>query len=131
MSQITAVAPTRAGRASRFRVGPLAALGSLLVIYLAVPLGAFAVRFVSSPQRGFAVPGLFPSLWVSVSCATISLGIATLLGVPLAFELARSKARWAKVVGVIVQVPLALPPLMSGIVLIYVVGPYTFLGRLT
>ena len=32
--------------------------------------------------------------------------------------------------GVVVLLPLALPPLMSGIVLIYLVGPYTFLGRL-
>ena len=29
-----------------------------------------------------------------------------------------------------VLLPLALPPLMSGILLIYLVGPYTFLGRL-
>jgi molybdate transport system permease protein len=33
-------------------------------------------------------------------------------------------------VGVVVQLPLALPPLMSGILLIEVVGPYTWLGRL-
>ena len=32
--------------------------------------------------------------------------------------------------GVAVQLPLALPPLMSGILLIYMVGPYTTLGRL-
>jgi ABC-type sulfate/molybdate transport systems ATPase subunit/ABC-type molybdate transport system permease subunit len=34
-------------------------------------------------------------------------------------------------VGVIVQLPLAVPPLISGILLIYIVGPYTFLGRLS
>jgi molybdate transport system permease protein len=33
-------------------------------------------------------------------------------------------------VGIIVQIPLALPPIMSGVVLIYIVGPYTFLGEL-
>ena len=99
------------------------------MLYLAFPLGAFVVRFASSRQRGFSTPGLFPSLWMSVSCATISLALITALGVPLAFVLARSTSRTAKVVGVLVQVPLALPPLMSGIVLIYVIGPYTFLGR--
>ena len=30
----------------------------------------------------------------------------------------------------LVQLPLALPPVMSGIVLIYLVGPYTILGQL-
>jgi molybdate transport system permease protein len=34
------------------------------------------------------------------------------------------------IVGTIVQIPLALPPLMSGIVLVYLIGPYTFLGQL-
>lgn len=109
---------------------PLTFLGGLIVLYLGVPLVAFAVRFFSTSDRGFHVPGLFPALWVSVSCATISLALITLLGVPLAYLLARSKSRLASVVGLIVQIPLALPPLMSGIVLIYIIGPYTFLGRL-
>jgi molybdate transport system permease protein len=109
---------------------PLALLGGLIVLYLAVPLVAFFVRFLSTSDRGFHVPGLFPALWVSVSCATISLALMTVLGVPLAYLLARSKSRLASIVGLIVQIPLALPPLMSGVVLIYVIGPYTFLGRL-
>ena len=33
-------------------------------------------------------------------------------------------------IGLVVLLPLALPPLMSGILLIYLVGPYTFLGQL-
>jgi molybdate transport system permease protein len=117
---------------SRREVGrsPLTLLGGLIVLYLALPLFAFVVRFITAPQRGFHVPGLFPALWVSVSCATISLALITVLGVPLAYLLARSKSRFAAVVGVIVQIPLALPPLMSGIVLIYIIGPYTFLGKL-
>jgi molybdate transport system permease protein len=109
---------------------PLAFLGGLIVLYLGVPLVAFAVRFLTTSDRGFHVPGLFPALWVSVSCATISLVLITVLGVPLAYLLARSKSRLASIVGLIVQIPLALPPLMSGVVLIYIIGPYTFLGRL-
>ncbi len=109
---------------------PLLWLGGLIVVYLGYPLAAFAVRFVTSPQRGFHVPGLFPALWVSIIGATIALALSTLFGVPLAFLLARSKGRFAAFVGLVVQIPLALPPLMSGIVLVYIVGPYTFLGQL-
>lgn len=109
---------------------PLSWLGGLLVVYLGYPLVAFAVRLITSPQRGFHVPGLFPALWVSVSCATVSLAIVTVLGVPLAYLLARSSGPLAAVAGTIVQIPLALPPLMSGIVLVYLIGPYTFLGQL-
>ncbi|HEY3843190.1 MAG TPA: ATP-binding cassette domain-containing protein [Acidimicrobiales bacterium] len=109
---------------------PLAALGGLIVVYLAVPLVAFVVRLIGTDSRGFHSPGLFPSLFVSLESATIALGVITLFGVPLAYLLARSKGPVASVVGLVVQLPLALPPLMSGILLIYLVGPYTFLGRL-
>ncbi|HEY5266153.1 MAG TPA: ATP-binding cassette domain-containing protein [Acidimicrobiales bacterium] len=109
---------------------PLTWLGALLVLYLGYPLGAFVVRLITSPQRGFHAPGLFPALWVSISCATISLAIVTLLGVPLAYVLSKSSGPVATTIGVIVQIPLALPPLMSGIVLVYLIGPYTFLGQL-
>ena len=109
---------------------PLLWLGGLLVVYLGYPLVAFVVRFITSPQRGFHVPGLFPALWISVSGATISLAIVAVLGVPLAYLLARSSGPIATIVGTIVQIPLALPPLMSGIVLVYLIGPYTFLGQL-
>ena len=115
---------------SRTAVGPLRWLAGLITLYLAAPLVAFVVRLASTPERGFHRAGLVPALWVSVSGATLALALITLFGVPLAYVLARSTSRLAKVVGVLVQVPLALPPLMSGIVLIYLVGPYTFLGRL-
>ncbi len=100
------------------------------MLYLVAPLVALAVRFATTQQRGFHAPGLVAALWTSLSGATISLVLITIFGVPLAFVLARSHGRLARVVGVLVQIPLALPPLMSGIVLIYLVGPYTFLGRL-
>ena len=109
---------------------PLLWLSGLIVVYLAVPLIAFAFRFLSSPRRGFHVPGLFPSLFVSLESATISLALITLLGVPLAYVLARSPGRLSSLIGLVVLLPLALPPLMSGILLIYLVGPYTFLGQL-
>ena len=107
----------------------LVSLAGLLVLYLAVPLVAFAVRFASAPRRGFHQAGLFSALWLSLSSATIALALMTVTGVPLAYLMARSRSRVATVIGVIVQLPLALPPLMSGIVLVYVVGPYTELGK--
>lgn len=115
---------------SRTLRSPLLWLGGLIVLYLGYPLVGFVVRLITAPQRGFHAPGLFPALWVSISCATISLALVTLFGVPLAYVLARSRGPFAAIVGVIVQVPLALPPLMSGIVLVYLIGPYTFLGQL-
>jgi ABC-type sulfate/molybdate transport systems ATPase subunit/ABC-type sulfate transport system permease component len=104
-------------------------LGGLLVLYLAVPLAAFAIRFIGSPASGFSTPGLLPAFYVSIVSATVSLVIVASLGIPLAYALARSRSRFASIVGVVVQLPLALPPLMAGILLIYILGPYTTLGR--
>jgi molybdate transport system permease protein len=109
---------------------PLTWLGGLLALYLAVPLVAFLVRFAGSDDRGTGVPGLWDAVRVSVVAASIATGLITLLGVPLAYALAHGRGRVAAATGVLVQLPLALPPVMSGIVLVYLVGPYTALGRL-
>lgn len=106
-------------------------LSVLLLAYLAVPVVVFVARSATSPGRGFAVPGLWGAFATSAEAATVSAAVVTLLGVPLAYLLARSHRRMAGVAFVLVQLPLALPPLMSGVVLLYVVGPGTWLGELT
>jgi molybdate transport system permease protein len=109
---------------------PLAWLGGLLALYLLVPLVAFLARFATSGDRGFGVPGLGSAVATSAASATVATAVVTVLGVPLAAWLARSRGPLATAVGTLVQLPLALPPVMSGIVLVYLVGPYTQAGRL-
>ena len=116
------------GTASR---RPLSWLGGLLTLYLAVPLIAFAIRLAGSGDRGFSEPGLWDAVATSAEGATISTALIVASGVPLAHWLARSRSRGTAVVGALVQIPLALPPVMSGILLIYLVGPYTLVGRLS
>ena len=106
-------------RASR---SPLTYLGGLLALYLAVPIGAFLVRLAQPGDKGFGAPGLWSALWTSVASATISMTIVAVLGIPLAYWLARTKGPLTWLVGLIVTLPLALPPVMSGLVLIYLVG---------
>lgn len=106
-------------------------LGALVALYLGYPLAAFVVRLATSPRRGFGVPGLWSALATSVLGATISLVLCTVTGVPLAYLLARHRGRLSAAINLLVQLPLALPPLMGGIVLVYLVGPYTFLGQLS
>ncbi|HEX6468759.1 MAG TPA: ATP-binding cassette domain-containing protein [Streptosporangiaceae bacterium] len=113
-------------RASR---SPLTWLGGLLALYLIVPIGAFVVRLAGSDQRGFNTPGLWSAVWVSAAAATISTLLVALFGIPLAHWLSRSRGAVARVVGVLVLLPLALPSVMSGVVLIYLVGPYTPIGQ--
>ncbi len=107
---------------------PLRWLGALLVIYLVAPVALFAVRFARAPERGFHVAGLFPSLLISLSCATVSLILTCVAGIPLAYVLGRSRSVTSRIVEVAVTLPLALPPVMGGIIVVYLVGPYSFLG---
>jgi len=110
---------------------PLTWLSGLLALYLAIPVGAFVVRLATTHDNGFAAPGLFAALGVSVLTATISVAVIALLGTPFAWLLSRSHGRLAAVLGIVAQLPLALPPLVSGLLLVYIVGPYTWLGRLS
>jgi len=115
------------GRAPR----PTRWLGALLVLYLAYPVGAFVVRVIDGHNEGWNVPGLWSALVVSLEGASISLLIGVVVGIPLAYVLARQRGWLSSAMTVIVQFPLAVPPLISGILLIYIVGPYTFLGQLS
>ena len=108
---------------------PLPWLGALLLVYLSAPIVYFLYRLAVTPARGFHDSGLFPAFWVSIQGATIATAVVTVLGVPLAYVLARHRGPLVGALGVLVMVPLAVPPVMSGILLIYVVGPYTPIGQ--
>ena len=106
---------------------PLPWLGGLLALYLLAPIVAFVVRLgggVSSAQ------GVGSALFTSLFTATISTTVITLLGTPLAYLLARGHGIGTRILTALVALPLALPPLMSGLLLLYVVGPYTVAGQI-
>jgi ABC-type Fe3+/spermidine/putrescine transport system ATPase subunit/ABC-type sulfate transport system permease component len=106
---------------------PLPWLGGLLALYLLVPIVAFAVRLAGGAP---ATPGLGSALATSLLTATISAAVITVLGTPLAYLLARRRGVIGRLLLALVALPLALPTLMSGILLLYVVGPFTLPGEL-
>ncbi|MGH3798291.1 MAG: ATP-binding cassette domain-containing protein [Pseudonocardiaceae bacterium] len=109
---------------------PLPWLSGLLVLYLVVPLGAFVVRAAGTPGAWTDSRDAVAALVVSLETASIATVIIGLLGIPLGYLLAHARGRLATLTSVAVQLPLALPPLISGILLIYLVGPYSPLGEL-
>jgi len=106
---------------------PLPWLGALLATYLLAPLVAFLVRLGDGVP---AAPGLGSALLTSLLTASIATALIALLGIPLAYLLSRARGPLGHLATALVALPLALPPLMSGILLLYLVGPYTALGRL-
>ena len=108
---------------------PLFSLGGLLALYLLVPVerrssSAFARR----GDRASANRGSSMRSYISALAATISAALIGALGIPLAYVLARSKSKIVALIGLIAVLPLAIPPLMSGMLLIFVLGPYSTVG---
>jgi len=67
---------------------PLPWLGGLLALYLLAPILAFVVRLGGGASSS---PGLGSALVTSLFTATISAALITVLGVPLAYLLARGR----------------------------------------
>lgn len=68
-----------------------------------------------------------PELWqpirLTIELATITTIILLFLGTPLAWWLARSRARWKEAVATVVALPLVLPPTVLGFYLLIALGP--------
>lgn len=125
--------PVTSGRAARRPLGPtpLAWLGALLALYLCAPLLASIPHIASAGWSSVEWRTLIGATGVSAASATLAAAIVALTGVPLGYWLARRPTRFASVVSFVVQLPLALPPLTSGVLLLFLLGPYSFLGEWT
>ncbi|MEY2604899.1 MAG: molybdate transport system ATP-binding protein [Verrucomicrobiota bacterium] len=109
---------------------PLPWLGALLAIYLCAPFVAAIQQAGLADWQSVNATELWRALAVSLGSATLSVALILIGGVPLGYCLARVPGRKMAVLGFIVQLPLALPPLASGVLLLFLVGPYAPLGLL-
>lgn len=119
------------GQLTRHIPAPLPWLAGLLAIYLVAPLIAGAQQAGLADWGSIDTAGLFRASAVSIASATVATLLIALGGIPLGYLLARLPSRLMAIVGFIVQLPLALPPLASGILLLFLVGYSAPIGRLT
>ena len=75
--------------------------------------------------------GDWQALWLTVRLAATVTLILLIVGTPIAWWLARSKAWWKGPVGAVVALPLVLPPSVLGFYLLLAMGPSGPLGHLT
>jgi ABC-type sugar transport system ATPase subunit/ABC-type sulfate transport system permease component len=119
------------GQLTRRIPAPLPWLAGLLAIYLIAPLVAGAQQAGLADWQSVDTAALFKASAVSIASATTATAIIALGGIPLGYLLARLPGRVMGIVGFLVQLPLALPPLASGILLLFLVGYSAPIGRLT
>jgi molybdate transport system permease protein len=111
---------------------PVPLLGPALVAvaFLVLPLAGLVVRApwgrLGSVLSGSdALQALSLSLWT----ASVATGIAVVIGVPMAWVLARSSFPGKRLLRALVTLPLVLPPVVGGVALLLAFGRTGFLGR--
>jgi molybdate transport system permease protein len=71
------------------------------------------------------------AIWLTVKLASIVTAILLIVGTPIAWWLARSRAWWKGPVGAVVALPLVLPPSVLGFYLLLAMGPNGPVGQVT
>ncbi|WP_424535741.1 ABC transporter permease [Sphaerisporangium viridialbum] len=115
-----------AGRVPWALVAP-AALG---MAFLVLPLAGLLIRAPwSTLAERLAEPQVLEALRLSLVTATVATLICLLLGVPLAWLLARVTFPARRLVRALITVPLVLPPVVGGVALLLVLGRRGLLGQ--
>ena len=105
-------------------------LGLVIFLFVVVPL--FKMIGTSDPR--ILLDTLFDTevrdaIWLSIYAALIATGVGFVLGVPLAYLLARHEFPGKKIVEGLIDVPIVIPHTAAGIALLFVFGRNFFAGR--
>jgi len=103
------------------------------VIWVALLGPVIALFFHVTPatvSSALRTPGAFSPLVVSLEAGAITLSVLVCLGTPLAWMMARGRLPAPRLWEAGVLACLLLPPLVVGLLLIFMVGPLTPIGQL-
>ncbi|MCK5802472.1 MAG: ABC transporter permease [Lentisphaeria bacterium] len=121
-------APIFPQRSKRFHLLCLS-IGFLLIVSIMLP--PLYLCFQVTPQTllvNVSDPAFRKALWTSLLTATISTGIVFVLGVPLAYAMARLDFRGKRFVESLIDLPIVIPQSVAGIALLVLLGPKTPIG---
>ncbi|WP_416520404.1 molybdate ABC transporter permease subunit [Streptomyces achromogenes] len=134
-----AAAGPRPGRPRRRRVGagsrrgvplPLLLPGLLALAFLLLPLLALLLRAPwRALPRQLGSTEVWQALQLSLISATAATAVSLVLGVPLAWLLARTEFPGRGLVRALVTLPLVLPPVVGGVALLLALGRNGVVGQ--
>jgi molybdate transport system permease protein len=122
---------SRRGRSTSGRLPLVLLLPALLgLAFLLVPLVGLLIKapWSTLPDRLFSAD-VWQALRLSLVCATLATALCLLLGVPLAWLLARGGLPGRSMIRAFVTVPLVLPPVVGGVALLLVLGRRGLVGQ--
>jgi molybdate/tungstate transport system permease protein len=100
----------------------VALLGPVITLFTHISLGAV--------KTSLTAPGALQPLVTSLESGAVTLAVLGLLCTPLAWKMARGTLPFPRVWEAGIICSLLLPPLVIGLLLIFMVGPYTAIGQL-
>ncbi|MEP6648416.1 MAG: ABC transporter permease [Lapillicoccus sp.] len=122
--------PTRERRTGGAVPWPLAVPATIAVLFLLVPLAAMLLRTPwTSLPRILEEGTVLEALRLSLLGATAATVISLLVGIPLAWVLARARFRGLSLLRALVTLPLVLPPVVGGVALLLAFGRLGVVGR--
>ncbi|WP_433274567.1 molybdate ABC transporter permease subunit [Actinosynnema sp. CS-041913] len=100
------------------------------LVFLLVPLAGLLIRapWATVPGKLFSAE-VGEALRLSLVCASLATVVCLVLGVPLAWLLARSDLPGRGFLRALVTVPLVLPPVVGGVALLLVLGRRGLVGQ--
>jgi molybdate transport system permease protein len=118
------------GGASRSVPAPLLVPALIAIVFLILPLAGLLIRAPWS-RLGTALSGsdATQALILSVWTASASTAVSLVIGVPLAWVLARGGFPGQRLLRSLVTLPLVLPPVVGGVALLLAFGRTGFAGR--
>jgi molybdate transport system permease protein len=113
------------------RLPPILLLPALIgLAFLVVPLVGLLVRAPWTTLGGQLFSAeVGQALTLSLVCASLATAACLVLGVPLAWLLARGDLPGRRVLRALVTVPLVLPPVVGGVALLLVLGRGGLIGQ--
>ena len=106
------------------------AAGALYVLFIGLPILALLVKAAQQEDLWGAVTGdlALNALRLSIVTSAIALAVVIAAGTPVAYALARSESRVARVVDGMVELPIVLPPVVAGVAMLMAFGRGGLIG---
>ncbi len=107
----------------------LVIIGGIGILFLSLPIAVLALNSLESQAWQSLDSSLVPTaITLSLVTTVITAVITILFGTPLAYILARWQFTGKRLINVLVELPIVLPPAVAGLALLLTFGRRGFLG---
>jgi molybdate transport system permease protein len=115
----------------RERLGSVISVGfaGIALLFLTLPIVALFIRAANNQAwQGTNTDAVSTGLRLSLESTALTVMLTALFGTPLAYLLARRRFRFKRLISVLVELPIVLPPAVAGLALLIAFGRRGVIG---